>query len=63
MTGERPSLSEVGECCATCQFYTWGDQTHIVPHYVHGYCRAYMVVTQPEQVCDSYRVCPACRYT
>jgi hypothetical protein len=58
----RPGVSEVGECCTTCQFYTWGDQTDVAPHYVHGYCRAYMVITGDRQVCDFYRRCPACNH-
>jgi hypothetical protein len=61
VSGQRPSLREVGECCATCRFYTWGDHPTIA-HYRHGYCRAYMVFTDESAICDSYQTCPACLY-
>jgi hypothetical protein len=56
----RPGVREVGECCTTCQFYTWGDATEVGPQYVHGYCRAFMCVTGENQVCEHYRTCPLC---
>lgn len=55
---DRPGVQEAGECCATCRFYTWGDQQG----YRHGYCRAYMTFTDEGAVCNFYRVCPACEY-
>lgn len=55
---DRPGISEIGERCATCRFYTWGDQQG----YLHGYCRAYMTFTDEMGVCKSYQPCPACLY-
>lgn len=58
----RPGVREVGHCCTTCMFYTWGNHPHISPHYVHGYCRAYMAVTGEKEICDYYRTCRECEH-
>lgn len=55
----RPGVSQVGECCYTCQFFTYGEQRG----WPHASCRGHMaIVDNPYSICEWYRVCADCRY-